>query len=83
MAEFNMSGVGVTCPYYRREREKKGEDKSGMGYMYCEMARFSFPDKQARRNLLYKYCCKNGVSDTGEKCTVKEILDIYYEGEEN
>ncbi len=79
MAKCNMGGAGITCPYYRREKDKKGVNKSDVGYLYCEMARFDFPDKKSRRNLIYKYCCNNGESKDGSKCTVKEILDIYYE----
>lgn len=77
---YNVGGVGVTCPYYRRERMKKGEGANGQGFMYCEMARFTFPDKKARRNLVYKYCCGNGVADDGTVCTVKMILDKHYDG---
>lgn len=76
---YNVGGVGVTCPYYRRERMKKGANAGGRGFMYCEMARFEFPDKVSRRNLVYKYCCKNGCADDGSFCTVKKILDLYYE----
>ena len=40
--------IAGTCPYFQREK--------GDGYTYCECARFRFPDKQARRDIVYKYC---------------------------
>ena len=79
MKGYNMGGTIVTCPYYRRERPKCGENSEGKGFMYCEMARFSFPDSKTRRNLVYKYCCRNGKAEDNTECTVKNILDIYYE----
>lgn len=83
MEGYNMGGVCVTCPYYRRERPKKGSKADGHGFMYCEMARFEFPDKYARRELVYKYCCNNGTASDGTECTVKRILDIHYGENEN
>lgn len=82
MNGYNMGGVCVTCPYYRRERPKKGASAGETGFMYCEMARFNFPDKHSRRLLVYKYCCNNGRAEDGTVCTVKQILDIHYDSEE-
>ena len=79
MTGYNMGGTIVTCPYYKRERPKCGENASGRGFMYCEMARFTFPDSKTRRNLVYKYCCHNGKAGDKTVCTVKQILDIYYD----
>ena len=39
--------VGI-CPYYLRDR--------GNGMVYCECARFRFPDKLARREIVYGFC---------------------------
>ena len=61
-----MAFEGV-CPYFLRESD---------GYLYCELCRFCYPSKEARRDHVYKYC----ASVKGfEKCTVKAILDGEYE----
>lgn len=44
--------------------------------MYCEMARFTFPDSKTRRNLVYKYCCHNGKA--GDKtCAQSSRYSIF------
>ncbi len=59
--------VGI-CPYYVRDR--------GKGLVYCECARFRFPDAGARREILYRFC----AHPTGYKsCALKVALDHYYE----
>ncbi len=59
--------VGI-CPYYVRDR--------GKGLVYCECARFRFPDAGARREIVYKFC----AHPTGYKnCMLKQSLDHYYE----
>ncbi len=63
--------VGI-CPYYIRDR--------GKGLVYCECARFRFPDLQARREILYRFC----AHPTGYKsCMIKQCLDNYYERKYN
>ena len=59
--------VGL-CPYYIRDR--------GKGRVYCECCRFSFPDKGARREIIYRYC----AHPTGYKsCMIKQCMDNFYE----
>lgn len=56
------------CPYYIRDR--------GNGLVYCECARFRFPDKQARREIVYGYC---GHPEKYKLCPLKQMLDGFYE----
>ncbi len=56
------------CPYLKETR-KSNET-------LCECARFSFPDKLARRELLYGYC---GHPEKWKECQFKKIMDDYYE----
>ncbi len=59
--------VGI-CPYYVRDR--------GNGLVYCECARFRFPDAEARREIVYRFC----AHPTGYKtCMLKISLDHHYE----
>ena len=59
--------VGI-CPYFVRDR--------GKGLVYCECARFRFPDKEARREIVYRFC----AHPTGYKtCMIKNCLDHHYE----
>ena len=59
--------VGI-CPYYIRDR--------GKGVVYCECAKFHFPDKIARREILYGFCAH---PDGYKRCVLKQMLDHYYE----
>lgn len=55
------------CPYFIRDR--------GKGVIYCECARFHFPDKLARREIVYTYC----AHPTGYKqCVLKHAMDGFY-----
>ncbi len=59
--------VGI-CPYYIRDR--------GKGQVYCECARFRFPDAPARREIVYRFCAHpQGYKD----CVIKQCMDHYYE----
>ncbi len=59
--------VGI-CPYFVRDR--------GKGLVYCECARFRFPDPAARREIVYRFC----AHPTGYKtCMLKQCLDNHYE----
>ena len=63
--EENREGI---CPYYMRDR--------GHGVIYCECARFHFPDKKSRRAIVYTYC----AHPSGYKlCAIKQAMDHYYE----
>ena len=66
-AEERDAHVGI-CPYYMRDR--------GHGVMYCEIARFRFPDKLARREVVYRYCAH---PEGYKACMLKNALDHYYE----
>lgn len=59
--------VGI-CPYYMRDR--------GKGVVYCECAKFHFPDKQARREIVYGYCAH---PEGYKRCALKQMLDGFYE----
>ncbi len=59
--------VGI-CPYYQRDR--------GNGVIYCECARFRFPDKLARREIIYGFCAH---PENYKKCAIKQAMDHFYE----
>ena len=42
----------------------------------CECARFTFPDRQSRRDILYGYC---GHPSAWRACPLKLAMDNYYE----
>ena len=56
------------CPYYIRDR--------GRGVVYCECAKFRFPDKQARRDIVYTFCAH---PEGYKKCPLKQMMDGFYE----
>ena len=56
------------CPYYLRDK--------GNGVVYCECARLRFPDKMARREIVYGFCAH---PDHYKKCMLKQAMDHYYE----
>ena len=63
----DMRMIGV-CPYFQREREH--------GVMYCECAKFRFPDKQVRRDIVYSFCAH---PENYRACAIKQAMDHYYE----
>ena len=56
------------CPYFQREK--------GHGVVYCECAKFRFPDKQARRDIVYRFCAH---PQQYKQCPIKQAMDHYYE----
>lgn len=53
----------MVCPYYKRER---------YGFLYCEICRFKFPNKEVRRDWVYSRC----ASVKGwEDCEMKRFCD--------
>ncbi|MBE6586607.1 MAG: hypothetical protein E7645_08855 [Ruminococcaceae bacterium] len=60
------------CPYYLRDK--------GNGMVYCECARFRFPDKLSRREIVYGFCAH---PDNYKKCAIKQAMDHYYERKYN
>ena len=59
--------VGM-CPYFGRERSQ--------GVVSCEGARLKFPDRDARREILYRFCAH---PEGYKACMIKQALDHYYE----
>lgn len=65
--EENESREGI-CPYFSRERSH--------GVLTCECARLKFPDRDSRREIVYRYC----AHPQGYKaCMLKQAMDHYYE----
>ena len=62
-----MAFAGV-CPYLK--------DAKDSSRTVCECARFTFPDKAARREVLYGYC---GHPSGWKNCTFKMVMDNYYD----
>ena len=60
-------GEGI-CPYFMRDRGKMG--------LYCECARLKFPDRLARREIIYTYC---GHPEGYKTCMLKQAMDHFYE----
>ena len=59
--------IAGECPYYCYEKA---------GVTYCECAQLRFPDRLARREVLYTYC----ASPEGfRRCPFKTAMDNYYE----
>ena len=56
------------CPYYKREDYR--------GTIYCECARLRVPDKQSRREIVYRFCAH---PEGYRVCPFKVALDGYYE----
>ena len=56
------------CPYFQREK--------GRGVVYCECAKFRFPDKQSRRDIVYRFCAH---PEQYKQCPIKQAMDHYYE----
>lgn len=53
------------CPYFEYEKD---------GALYCNLGKFVFPDKIARRHLAYSYCAGDY-----NNCQFNKILESYYE----
>ena len=56
------------CPYFMKDR--------GKGVVYCECAKFKFPDKGSRREIVYRFCAH---PEGYKACMIKQALDHYYE----
>ena len=55
------------CPYYQYEKQ---------GVTYCECGELRFPDKAARREIVYGFCAH---PDNYHHCPFKCMMDRYYE----
>lgn len=62
-----MAFAGM-CPYLK--------DAKSVERTVCECARFTFPDRIIRREILYGYC---GHPTAWKECPFKRALDNYYE----
>ncbi len=62
-----MAFTGM-CPYLK--------DARSLERTICECARFTFPDKSARREILYGYC---GHPSAWKVCPLKLAMDHHYE----
>ena len=59
--------VAGACPYFRYEKS---------GITYCECGELRFPDRLARREIVYSYCAHPSAF---RACPFKRALDGYYE----
>ena len=64
--EANIA-VGI-CPFYLQDR--------GNGRVNCEGASLKFPDKEARREFVYRLCAH---PDGYKECRLRVALEHYYE----
>ena len=59
--------IAGTCPYLKKVSDGKN--------ISCECAKFSFPDRIARRDLLYGFCAH---PTEFKNCVLKQSMDKYY-----
>ena len=59
--------IEAECPYFKYEKQ---------GTTHCECGDFIFPDKQARREIIYGYCAH---PRNFERCMFYRALENYYE----
>ena len=67
-AESRSESSEGICPYFTRERSH--------GVVTCECARLKFPDRDSRREIVYRYCAH---PEGYKACMLKQALDHYYE----
>lgn len=67
---------GIMCPFFRRER--RYEDKTRRKFYYCDFGRLEFPDKEARREMLFGVCCNTGP-DGFRSCPIYRMSTNYYD----
>ena len=67
-AESRSESREGICPYFTRERSH--------GVVTCECARLKFPDRDSRREIVYRYCAH---PEGYKACMLKQALDHYYE----
>lgn len=65
--ELVLAFIGM-CPYIKDMRSLKRN--------VCECANFTFPDRKARREIVYKYCAH---PDNWIECPLKKAMDGFYE----
>ena len=60
--------IAGMCPYLK--------DAKDASRTVCECARFTFPDRGARREILYGYCAH---PTEWKNCPLKKSMDHYYD----
>lgn len=60
-----MIKAQARCPFYKSDTGKK---------LKCECVDFEFPDIQAKKDYINKYCIEHW-----SKCSISEQLERYYE----
>ena len=61
-----------TCPYVN----EVGKEKR----IVCECMKFSFPDRKAKREIIYGYCAH---PTNWKECPFKKMMDNFYERKYN
>lgn len=61
------TAIGI-CPFFQQDR--------GNGRVSCEGAQLKFPDKEARREFVYRLCAH---PDGYKECPLRVALEHYYE----
>ena len=56
-----------TCPYLKSMKDKKS--------VSCECAHFKFPDRIARREIIYAFCAHPTAYND---CAFKRVMDKFY-----
>ena len=59
--------IAGMCPYLKKVSDGKN--------VSCECAKFSFPDRIARRDLIYGFCAH---PTDYKNCVLKQSMDKYY-----
>lgn len=57
----------AVCPYYSKEVNDR---------LRCEGGSIKFPDKAARKEIVYQYCSS---IENCQKCTLYQMLTNYYD----
>lgn len=60
--------TGYVCPFLKGEKKKES--------LSCELCSFKFPDKAARREIVYGYCAN---TEGYKSCMLYKVLSAYYE----
>lgn len=68
MRKGDILAFAGMCPYLK--------DAKSVERTVCECARFTFPDRIARREILYGYC---GHPTAWKICPLKKTMDNFYE----
>ena len=67
MGKAEILAITGTCPYLLSEK--------GCTTIACEAAAFKFPDKIARREVIYGFCAH---PEAYKNCFFKQVMDRFY-----